>query len=79
MNKELLALNWKDFSSYPKKGQKLMIHAYGYDTHERTQKHIFFKLKSFDIDNFPTKRMLQSLNKHHCRWYYQWLPAKKNK
>ena len=76
VQQELLALDWRDFSSYPKQGQRMMIHAEGFDTNERVHKHCFFELESFDMMNFPTDEMLQTLNQHHCKWTYQWFPAK---
>lgn len=78
VQQELLALDWQDFSTYPKKGSPLMIHAEGFDTKERVWKHLFFNIEEFDPMNFPDENITKILNKHHCKWKFQWL-APKNK
>lgn len=79
VQRELLALDWKDFSTYPQNGQPMMVHAEGFDTQKREWKHLFFELESFSLMDFPTEKMLESLNRHHCKWKFQWLPPKKQK
>ena len=76
ISEELLALDWIDFSQYPKKGENMMVHAEGYDTLDRSRKHFFFEIEEFDPMNFPTKEMSDKLNEHHCKWVYTWLPPK---
>lgn len=76
IQKELLELDWQDFRTYPRPDQRLMIHAEGYDTKERVQKHCFFELEHFNIMDFPTDEMQKTLKQHHCKWNYKWLPAK---
>ena len=76
VQQELLALDWMDFSIYPRHGQSILVHAKGFDTHERTWKHVFVEVESFDPLHFPTDKMNDTLNQHHCKWTFEWLPSK---
>lgn len=73
---ELLALGWVDFSTYPKPGQDVLVHASGFDTHERAWKHLFIEVSGFDPLRFPTEGMVEAMGRHHCKWTFEWLPSK---
>ena len=74
--KELLALDWRDFSAYPKRDQRVLIHAKGFDTKEKVWKHLFFDVEHFNLLLFPTNEMNEVLTQHHCKWNFEWLPSK---
>lgn len=74
--KELLALDWRDFSTYPNRGQSILVHAKGYDTKDKVWKHLFIDVEYFSPLWFPTEKMNDMLNQHHCKWTFEWLPSK---
>lgn len=71
--KQLLKLDWKDFSTYPSCGQMVMVYAEGYDTKKRKRMHQFFTVK-FNVFDFPSRDIQDALSMYHARWYWKWIP-----
>lgn len=71
--KQLLKLNWRDFTTYPLSGQMVMVHAEGYDTKRRKRLHQFFAVK-FNALDFPSREIQEALSMYHAKWYWGWVP-----
>lgn len=75
---QLIGLGWFDFGSYPKQGQRVLIHAKGFDIKRREWTHLFFKVNKFNAMRFPTKAMEKKTSAYPVKWEYTWIPQKKS-